>query len=149
MTKKDHQIILKELLEKMGFSSEVEMLENEQGKTINIFTIDSALLIGRGGENLKALQHMANLLFYKEMGEGFEKITIDVNNYRSKQKEFLIELAINALQKVIETGQQEVLRPMTSYERKVVHSELSKNDKIITESIGEDPNRRIVVKIRG
>lgn len=148
MTKKSSKIV-EELLSKMGFKVEIELIESDQGFINNILTEESSLLIGRGGENLKALQHIVNLISYQEsIDEELEKIFLDVNNYRKKQKESLLVLVDRVSEQVLRTGMPEVLRPMSGYERRTVHLELTKNPGLMTESIGEEPNRRIVVKIK-
>ncbi|EKD56020.1 MAG: hypothetical protein ACD_58C00317G0012 [uncultured bacterium] len=148
MSKKHHEVV-KKITNLMGFQVEVETTENESGIIINLKTEDPSLLIGKGGENLKALQHITNLVVYSQLEDGIgARVLIDVNNYLSNQKINLIRSAQNAAENVTKTNSPEVLRPMTAYERKTVHLELTKYPELMTESIGEDPNRRIVVKIK-
>lgn len=140
--------LIKNMVEKMGFAVELEILEEENSSTINILSEYSSLLIGRGGENLIALQQIANLLIFSKNPENDKRIFLDVNNYRQKQKIYLIDLAQKTMQKVQRSGRPEVLCPMSASERKTIHLEMAKNPSIMTESIGEEPNRRIVVKIK-
>lgn len=146
---KHHEIITK-LTNLMGFETEIETIESENGSVLNIKSEDSSLLIGRGGENLKALQHITNLILYSD--GSFEdnriRFQIDVDNYRHNQKQNLLRTIDRVIQQVRRSTRPEVLQPMSAYDRKTVHMELSKHADLFTESIGEEPNRRIVVKIK-
>ena len=148
MTKKPKtQLIIKETLDKMGFNIEVEAISTEQGETFNIQTDDSSILIGRGGENLQALQHIINLIIYQQLAdEQLKKVFIDINGYRQKQQQNLASIAIRMAEQVSRHGRPEVLRPMTGYERRAIHVQLANYPDLVTESIGQDPNRRIVIK---
>lgn len=105
----------------------------------------SGILIGWHGETLQALQYVVRMLNQDVVDYG-ERITLDVNNYKDKQRATLQNLATKAAQEVKYTGQEVQLRPMSAYERKIVHAALSNESDITTESIGEDPNRKIVIK---
>lgn len=146
MAKAKKTQIIKGILSKMGFSVEVSEVKEDDNIIINITTEESSLLIGRAGENLRALQHLASLMVYKALNNPSEKFILDINHYRQKQKEKLQELAQRIAEKVSKFGQAEVLRPMTAYERRIIHLELDQHPTVQTASIGEEPNRRIVVR---
>lgn len=142
--------VLSELLEKMGFgSSEVEFNKHtdEQGEIIvcNIKTDESNFLIGQHGVNLQSLQHIARILVKKVIPEK-ANFVLDVNSYRQEKNDSIIKLARNLAQEALTEKRAVVLRPMTPYERRIVHMELSKNEDIKTESIGEGEDRRVVIK---
>lgn len=141
----EHLRHLLELFEIQG-TVDLEQLELDI-EMLQVSTEDSAVLIGHHGETLRALQYIINLLVKQEIGE-LAHITVDVGAYKKNQIKFLQDLAREAAQTVVETGQPTSLRPMTSYERRIIHVVLSENPDIITESTGEDPNRRIVIKKR-
>lgn len=123
----------------------IEVAENNGGFDLNIQTEISGILIGRHGETLEALQHILRLVLMRELKE-FIPIQVDVSGYRALRQKELEESAQNAAQKVLDTGQSETLPPMAAYERRLVHLVLQKIKGIKTESVGEEPERRIIIK---
>lgn len=144
--------IVEELVSKMGFSSTVEIKkkkEEEDDDSIivcNIKTEDSNFLIGQYGLNLQSLQHIARVIARKRIGDEPVNFVLDVNFYRQEKNESIIRLAKNIAEEVLIEKHEVVMRPMTAYERRIVHMELSKNEMIKTESVGEGEDRRIVIK---
>lgn len=152
MNEKNQEIIrdaIKELVEKMGISLEVvsdEIVQEGQKITVfNITTADSNYLIGQYGVNLQALQHIARVIARKKI-EGKANFILDVNSYRLEKNESIAVLAKNMAEQALAEKRAVVLRPMSPYERRLIHLELSKNEKIKTESIGEGEDRRVVIK---
>ena len=152
MEEKNREIIkatVEELLAKMGFEASIEITQSEDdplSATCNIQTdTDSNLLIGQGGVNLQALQHIARLLLRKKIEEKI-RFVIDVNSYRQEKNQSIIEMANSAAQQAVSERRAVVMRPMSTYERRIVHMELSKNSEVVTESIGEGEGRKVVVK---
>jgi spoIIIJ-associated protein len=141
--------IVTELIGKMGFIATVEVKnEEEEGKEViicDIKTEDSNFLIGQYGLNLQSLQHIVRVIIRKRLPESVNFI-LDVNSYRQEKNDSIARLAKNLAQEVVTEKKEVVMRPMTAYERRIVHMELSKNDQIKTESIGEGESRRIVIK---
>jgi spoIIIJ-associated protein len=105
-------------------------------------------LIGRKGERLSALQHLVNLMLSRRMG-GWTRVLVDVEDYRGRRERQLRDLAVRAAARVLETGKMLQLEPMPALERRWVHIALRDNADVVTQSIGEEPNRRIVVLPRG
>jgi spoIIIJ-associated protein len=138
-----------ELLDKMGFSCELEIVHEMEAEkeniVCNIKTEESNFLIGQYGVNLQSLQHIARILIRKKTDERTNFI-LDVNFYRKEKSLSIVSLAKNAAQQAIQEKRAVVLRPMSPYERRLVHMELSKNSEVITESIGEGEDRKIVIK---
>lgn len=138
-----------ELLEKMGFSCEIEVeKEPEEGKEniiYNIKTEESNFLIGQYGVNLQALQHITRVLVRK-ITEEKVNFMLDINSYKKNKNFSIIALAKSSADQAIQEKRAIALRPMSPYERRLVHMELSKNSDIVTESIGEGENRKIVIK---
>ena len=142
---------IEELLTKMGFSGEVTILESEEAdsSTCDITTdVDSNFLIGQHGVNLQALQHLARLIVRKHVPEKV-RFTLDINKYRQQKNQSVIEQARIAAREAISQGRSIFMDPMTTYERRIVHLELSQNSQVSTESIGEGESRKIVVKPAG
>ena len=138
------QIIL-ELLGHMGINAEITTQVLDESVIFNLKTVDSAMLIGSHGANLGSLQYLARLLVYKKLGESMSFV-LDVEGYKQSREEFLKELARQAAARVRETEVSLLLKPMAAYERRVIHAEISRLPDIVTESVGIDPERRVLIK---
>ena len=139
---------IEELIEKMGFSGVVviQQTDDVDSITCNITTdIDSNFLIGQHGINLQALQHLARLIVRKSVPEKI-RFTLDINNYREQKNQSVLQQARQAAEEAISLGQSVYMSPMSTYERRLVHLELSKNSDVTTDSVGEGEDRKIVVK---
>jgi spoIIIJ-associated protein len=143
------QGILEELMRHLGYDVEVAVLTGETNR-LNVSTSDAderealGALIGRKGERLSALQHLVNLMLSKRMGE-WTRVLVDVEDYRGRRERQLRELADRAARRVTETGKMLQLEPMPALERRWVHLALRDHPDVATQSVGEEPNRRIVV----
>ena len=93
------------------------------------------------------MQTLLTSVANKEIQERI-RLILDISGYREKRKKVLEELAEKVSKTVIKTRKKVVLEPMTAYERKIIHSKLQTNTKVITESIGEEPNRKVVVLLK-
>lgn len=139
-----------ELIEKIGFSPKVEVNQKTEGDKENIIcnvnvSEDSHLLIGQYGINLQALQHIARILVRRKTDDKV-KFVLDVNSYRQQKNESIVDLAREAAEQAVIEGRAIIMRPMSAYERRLVHLELADNMNVITESIGEGEGRKVVVK---
>lgn len=123
--------------------------------TLNLSTKYPNLLIGQYGSNLQCLQHLVGVMVKHKLlaSGGTEKDTeeevkfnIDVNDYKKQKKETLVKLAETMADQVIYNKNSVVLRPMSPYERKVIHLELADRKNLVTESVGENLMRRVVIK---
>jgi spoIIIJ-associated protein len=142
------KLILEQLLAHIGFAARVEV---ETGETSRLNVVGEAqereelgALIGRKGERLSALQHLVNLMLSRQMGT-WTRVLVDVEDYRGRRERQLREIADRAAKRVVETGKMLQLEPMPALERRWVHLALKSNPDVATQSIGEEPNRRIVV----
>ncbi len=140
--------ILEELMDHLGFDVRVEI---ETGDTNRLNVVGDGdekealgALIGRKGERLSALQHLVNLMLSRKMGE-WTRVLVDVEDYRGRRERQLREIARRAAARVQETGQMLQLEPMPALERRWVHIALRDDPNVLTQSIGEEPNRRVVV----
>jgi spoIIIJ-associated protein len=141
---------IKKLAEYMNVSCEVEIKEEVNDKNtvllVSVYTPENArFLIGKNGQNIKALEHLLRAMLIKEKDILFN-LTLDINDYKRSKTAQLIEVAKLAVGRVRNTQRAEALEPMSPYERRIVHMELASFPDITTESIGEEPYRRIVVK---
>lgn len=138
--------IILDLLQKMDFEAEI-FERQEEGRTVfNIKTRDAQLLIGKLGANLEALQYIVRILFRKQTRDDRFPFALDVDDYRDQRVLYLKELARKAAHHVRETKRPVSLEPMPAYERRVVHSYLSLYSDIGSESVGVEPNRKLIIK---
>jgi spoIIIJ-associated protein len=113
--------------------------------TLRLESKKAAVLIGKRGQTLNALQQLSQLVANKYANQ-FLMIQLDVENYRERRQESLEQLAERMADKAIRTGKKVEFEPMPSYERKVIHNALSRRLDIETVSIGTDPNRYLVIE---
>jgi spoIIIJ-associated protein len=140
--------ILAALMEHLGFDVDVEV---DTGETNRLNVVGRGqekealgALIGRKGERLSALQHLLNLMLSRRMGE-WTRVLVDVEDYRGRRERQLRELAVKAAQRVTETGKMVQFEPMPALERRWLHLALRDDPNVVTQSIGEEPDRRVVV----
>jgi predicted RNA-binding protein Jag len=131
----------------LGFESEAIVTQSDGVIHVNIQTVDSpAILIGRGGEGIEALQHILRIFFGRELFEQSFNIVLDVAGYRDKKSENIKREARDKALQVLSTGIEEVLPPMPSFDRRVVHMVCSNIADVETESLGEGRERRVVIR---
>ena len=138
------QTVLTEMLKLMELTASVEIASGGETARLNVRGDDLGVLIGRRGEKLASLQHLVNLIVGRREGQR-HRIAIDVENYRGRREEQLRDVADRAAKRVIQTGKIIQLEAMPAIERRVVHMALLENPRIRTQSVGVEPNRRIVV----
>lgn len=141
---------VEEILAKGGFAVKTEIAtsvqDGEENIVCNVLTTDdSNFLIGQYGMNLQALQHIIRLIVRRKTDDKV-KFVLDVNSYRQQKNEAVVELAKAAVEQALSENRAVVMRPMSAYERRLVHMELSQNEQVVTESIGEGEARKVVVK---
>jgi len=138
--------IVGHLLKKMDFEGQVLVSKDEQDSlSVNIQTEEAGFLIGQSGANLDAFQHLIKVIFGKKIGQPIHFI-IDINNYRKHRIDLLKELAKDIAKQAMLKRTALVLQPMPSYERRIIHTVLAEYPGINTESVGQEPERRVVVK---
>jgi spoIIIJ-associated protein len=144
--------ILEQLMTQLGFDVRVEIKAGETNRLNVAGEGDEkealGALIGRKGERLSALQHLVNLLLSKRVGE-WTRILVDVEDYRGRRESQLRDLANRAAERVMETNKMLQLEPMPALERRWIHLALRDHERVATQSVGEEPNRRVVVLPRG
>lgn len=143
--------LLQDLLDKMGVQAQVEFEDSLiKGLVFNISSKDSRLLIGRQGSTLHSLEILAHALVARSFsGSDTFYFTLDVDDYKRKREWFLKEEARNAVEEVKRTGRSVTLEPMPNYERRYVHAFMQENyPDVLSGSVGEEPNRKIVIKLK-
>lgn len=139
---------IKMIFEKMGYGEETESIEAHQGTTSRFSARirgEANMLIGEYGANLAAIEYLLKRIIYKKYGGDF-KFTLDINDYRMKRLEDLKQDVKTAAKEVRLYRREVPLRSMSSFERRIVHLLLAEYPDITTESIGQDPQRRVVIK---
>jgi len=137
---------VEEFFKKTTFEVEVEVLsEKERTVPINLKSQEPQVLIGEGGQTLAEIQHLLKAILKRKIEEDFY-INLDINGYKERKEDYLRELVRSVADEVILTKQEKELTPMLAYERRIVHMELSTREGIESESIGQDPWRRIIVR---
>ena len=140
------EVFLKGLLEHMG-SQAVPHCWKEDGNTYQVELVgeDLGYLIGRRGDTLDAIQHLANYSINRDV-EGHIRINVDAESYREKREESLRRYAVKKAQQVLKMRRRTTLEPMNAYERHVIHAALQDMDNITTHSTGVEPNRCVVIE---
>lgn len=139
-----------ELLEKMKVPARIEVRygepddEGQRPVLVEIHGDDLGVLIGRRAEILNALQYITNLIVSKQV-DHWVQVFIDVEGYRARRERQLRQMAIRMADQAIKTGRRQVLEPMTASERRVVHLELRDHPNVSTQSIGEEPSRKVTI----
>ena len=136
---------LAELLNNLGFEVTLESKLRENQIIINMNSNNNPLLIGKNGQTLKALEKIVRQYVLKDF-RTCPTISLDVEDYKLKQQKRIERLAKNVAREVSKTKIEVALENMNSFERRLVHNILSNNKYVYTESVGEDPNRHVVIK---
>ena len=139
-----------ELLDMMKIPTTVEVKYGEADEEglrpvhVEVHGNDLGVLIGRRAEILNALQYVVNLIVSKRLSH-WVQITIDVEGYRARRERQLRQMAHRMADQALKTGRRQVLEPMSSSERRVIHMELRDHPSVTTQSIGEEPARKVTI----
>jgi len=146
--------VVTELLEKMEVRAKVtagyrppEDESNEPVVLVNIEGNDLSILIGRRSETLNALQYISSLIICKRL-DRWIPLMIDVQGYRARRERQLRQIARRMADQAIHTGRRQVLEPMPANERRLIHLELRDDPNVATESVGEEPNRKVTIYMK-
>lgn len=132
--------IIQQVLNKMGFECELKI----QNDFINIQAENPSLLIGYNGQNIRALQHLIKLILIKNY-KVVPDFNLDINSYRQQKHEAIKKIAQESAYRACILKKEVILKPMTAYERRLIHVEISLRKDVNAESQGEEPNRRVVI----
>lgn len=138
---------VRSLMTHMGIDADVDATYGEDKLIVNISTDDTGILIGRRGQTLDAIQYLTSLTVNKGKKE-YQRIAVDVGDYREKRKSALQDLADRIALNVERSKRSYELEPMSSYERRIIHSALQNYEHITTHSEGEEPYRHIVIEYK-
>jgi len=145
------QETVSELLGKMHIQAdvaasygEIDDVRGTRAILVDITGKDLSVLIGKRSETLNALQYISRLIVSKELGENIT-LVIDVEGYRSRRERQLRQIAHRMAEQVVKTGKKQTLEPMPANERRIIHMELREDERVTTESYGEDPHRKVTI----
>ncbi len=138
---------LNDIFEKMGVAASMSVNEEDNTIYIDIHGKDSGIIIGRRGETLDAIQYLVSLVVNKDTDK-YTRVVVDVENYRSKRKDTLVVLANRLADRVVKNRRNVTLEPMNPYERRIIHSTLQENGRVKTYSVGDEPNRKVVICLK-
>ena len=145
---------IENLFKIMGFNKpEIDIKKDNTLKDKEVISVNIGLgqqeancFIKDNGEGLSALQHILRVLFSRQC-QSQPFLVLDINSYREGRKNELIEIAIEAAKKVRRTKKTIILEPMPAFERRIIHLKLAEQPDIVTESIGEEPERKVVIRL--
>jgi spoIIIJ-associated protein len=129
----------------LGVDGRVDVREDDHSITLTCSGADVALLIGRHGQTIDAVQYLMNAISHRTYGDERKEVIVDAAGYRERRRATLESLAVRTAQQVSTSGERVELDPMTAVERKVVHLRLKEFDGVETSSEGTEPNRYVVV----
>jgi spoIIIJ-associated protein len=137
--------LLERLLDALAIDGDVDLVERDGTVTATVHGTELGLLIGKHGQTIDAVQYLANAMQHRRQEQPLEVI-IDAEGYRKRRERTLHEVAIRAAAEATRTGQPVELEPMTSVERKIVHTKVQSLGGLATASEGSEPNRYVVVR---
>ena len=146
--------VVDELLVRMRVKAEVTTKyiepQDERDQRVVLVDIegnDLSILIGRRSETLNALQYLTGLIVNKEL-DSWVPLQIDVQGYRNRRERQLRQLGRRMADQAVQSGRRQTLEPMPANERRLIHLELRNHPLVITESIGEEPNRKVTISLK-
>ena len=140
------EVFLKGLLEQMDSNAVPHCVKGEDNTyKVELVGADLGYLIGRRGDTLDAIQHLANYTINRDV-DGHIRINVDAEDYRAKREDSLRKYARKKAQQVLKARRRTTLEPMNAYERHVIHAALQDMENITTHSTGTEPNRRVVIE---
>lgn len=138
---------INEILKLMGIETNFEIRKRENTISIKLFSNNNAILIGKNGRTIASLQTIIRQIVSNQINEKLS-IILDVENYKEKKVKNIEYLAKKTAREVAKTKVEVKLDSMNSYERRIVHSVLADDKYVYTESVGEEPNRCVVIKLK-
>lgn len=137
---------LNKILPLMSVRGEAKAQLKEEMLEVEVSGENMGVVIGKRGETLDALQYLTSIVVNNESND-YVRVSLDTENYRQKRTLALEKLANKVADKVVRNGRSVTLEPMNSFERRVIHSTLQSNPDVVTVSVGEEPQRKVVVSL--
>jgi len=144
LRKKNAEEFINKIMESFKIKAEIVWEEKDDVPIVRLYGDEMGIIIGNKGKTLEAIQILMSIIANKNsLVKG--KIYLDIEDYRKRKVKNLEQLSEKMAERAVEIGEDVILEPMTASERKVIHNFLSKNDEVITMSIGEEPERKVVI----
>jgi len=140
------RVLLDTVLDALGLEGDVDIREEAGVVTATVHGPELGLLIGKHGQTIDALQYLTNAIMHRSGDRGVE-VVVDAEGYRKRRERTLHEVALRAADRARATGEAVSLEPMTSVERKIVHTKVQSLAGLTTASEGSEPNRYVVVSL--
>jgi spoIIIJ-associated protein len=141
----DVRSLVRRITMTLGVGGRVDIREDDDAVVATCSAPDVALLIGRHGQTIDAVQYLLNAITHRAYGDERKEVVVDAAGYRDRRRVTLESLAVRTAQQVLSSGESVELEPMTAVERKVVHLKLKELAGVETTSEGTEPNRYVVV----
>jgi len=139
---------LQDVFSAMEVDVTIEQFNRDDHILLNLVGKNLGILIGRRGQTLDSLQYLVNIVANKQKSGNKTRFILDAEDYRYRRKLTLEDLAEKLAEKAVRTGRDVVLEPMTPLERKIIHSQLQNHPLVETHSLGEEPNRKVIITIK-
>ncbi len=136
--------VLRDILDRMGIEAEVSAFDDGERIILDAHGSESALVIGKKGATLDALQYLVNRIVFKKPGEA-PGVIVDAEGYRGRREDSLSDLAKRLAEKAVRSGRPVPVEPMNAHDRRIVHMALADHPGVTTESEGEGMTRRVVI----
>lgn len=144
LRKKNAEEFINKIMESFKIKAEIVWEEKDDVQIVRLYGDEMGIIIGNKGKTLEAIQILMSIIANKNsLVKG--KIYLDIEDYRKRKVKNLEQLSEKMAERAVEIGEDVILEPMTASERKVIHNFLSKNDEVITMSMGEEPERKVVI----
>lgn len=147
MKEKIKQIFAEFLKKFLIFGAETTIKETAGLFELSLDCDEPGMLIGKNGETIKAVELLLRLMVSKKFQEPVN-ISLDIAGYKNKRRQEIEKMGERAAESAVRTGRVRILLPMNAYERRIIHMILSGRDDIETESLGAEPNRRVMIKVK-
>lgn len=144
LRKNNAEEFINKIMESFKIKAEIVWEEKDDVPIVRLYGDEMGIIIGNKGKTLEAIQILMSIIANKNsLVKG--KIYLDIEDYRKRKVKNLEQLSEKMAERAVEIGEDVILEPMTASERKVIHNFLSKNDEVITMSMGEEPERKVVI----
>lgn len=137
--------VTKDLLKNIGIEATVTVTEDDNGYHVALDTQENALLIGKHGNTLSALEYLLGQIVATKQDE-YKRVLVEVGGYREEREAYLTDLTNRLKEEVITSGTEKTIRGLKPWERRLIHMTLVDDDEVVTESSGEDRDRVLVIK---
>lgn len=139
--------IVSDLLTRLGIEAEFEVIDRDETVDVLLKTEETGIIIGYHGEVLDSLQLVLSLMVAQKIGR-FQRITVEVGDYKKNRSDYLEKLAMQVKEKVVREGQEHAVSSLRPWERRIMHMLLKDDESVTSESVGEGKERVLIIKPR-